>query len=86
MPYIASLWVRADVPGATLKLRWREWSGLLAAGGATTIVSLTDFWQPVSVTYTPTLPGSMLDLNAYVPDAPPGTCFYADDVSVTAPE
>jgi PKD repeat protein len=85
-PYTATLWVRADTPGATLKLRWREWSGGLLAGAATTLATLTSDWQPVSVTYSPTLPGaSTLDLNAYVVGAAPGTCFYGDDVSVTAP-
>jgi hypothetical protein len=42
----------------------------------------------VSVSYTVTSPGaSSLDFNAYLSsaDAPPGSCFYADDASITLP-
>lgn len=81
--YAATAWVRADAPGATLKLRLREWSGSVEVGESKTLVTLTTDWQPVSVRYTAGAPGSStLDLNAYVMGAAPGTCFYADDVSV----
>jgi hypothetical protein len=46
--------------------------------------TLTTGWQLVSLAYTPVAPGSTLDLNVYVTGAPPGTCFYADDVSIVA--
>jgi len=37
----------------------------------------------VIVAYAPAAPGaSTLDLNALVAGAPPGTCFYADDVFI----
>jgi hypothetical protein len=37
----------------------------------------------VTVDYTPALPGaSTLDLSAYVLNAAPGTCLYADDASL----
>jgi hypothetical protein len=41
----------------------------------------------VTVSYTITAPGSTLDFNAYLSsaDAPPGTCFYADDAAVLLP-
>jgi hypothetical protein len=81
--YTATLWVRADTPGATLKLRLREWIGNTAVGQAKTTVTLTNEWQPVTVTYTAADPGaSTLDLSAYVTHAPPGSCFYVDDASV----
>jgi parallel beta-helix repeat protein len=81
--YSARAWVRADTPGATLKFRLREWNGTVAVGEGKTITPLTTDWQLVTVRYTAGAPGtSTLDLNAYVVGAAPGTCFYADDVSV----
>jgi parallel beta-helix repeat protein len=80
--YTASLWVRADTPGATLNLRLREYAGSVLAGSAVKQITLTTGWQQVNVSYTPAA-GSTLDLNAYVPKAAPGQCFYADDASIT---
>jgi acid phosphatase type 7 len=81
--YTAKLWVRADIPGATLKLRLTDWSGTTLTGSARTAVTLTTEWQPVTVSYTAAAPGSStLDFNAYVLGAPPGTCFYADDAVI----
>jgi hypothetical protein len=86
--YTASLWARADTAGKPLKLRFREYSGTGALlGTATTQLTLTTAWQQATLTYTVAAPGSTLDLNAYLSsaDAPPGTCFYADDVVVLLP-
>jgi hypothetical protein len=81
--YTATAWVRADVPGASFKLRLREWIGATAVGEAKQVVALTTDWQPVTVRYTAGAPGSStLDLNAYNTNAPAGSCFDADDVSV----
>jgi Tol biopolymer transport system component len=81
--YTAWMWVRADVPGQTLKLRLREYHGATLLGSATSQVVLTTAWQPVMVGYAPTAPGaSTLDLNAYVSGASPGTCFRADDAAI----
>jgi PKD repeat protein len=81
--YTASLWVRADAPGATLKLKLREFQGSTSVGSATAQLALTSSWQQLSVSYTPAAPGlSTLDLNAFVSSAVPGTCFYADDASI----
>jgi parallel beta-helix repeat protein len=81
--YTATVWVRADTPGATLKLRLQEWNGTTSLGQAKTTVALTTDWQPVSVSYTAALPGdSTLDLNAYVTGAPAGSCFSGDDASI----
>jgi parallel beta-helix repeat protein len=81
--YTASVWVRADSPGATFRLRLREYAGTTLAGTATVTATLGTSWQPVSITYLPSAPGaSTLDLSAYVTGAAPGTCFYADDVVV----
>jgi hypothetical protein len=78
------MWVRADSPGAVLKLRFREYNGSTLVGTGTSQVTLSSSWQQVTLAYGPSAPGSStLDLNAYVSAAPPGTCFYADDVSVT---
>jgi PKD repeat protein len=81
--YTGSLWVRADTAGATVNLRFREYStsGPLL-GSKTTSVKLTTSWQQVSVTLAVSSPGSTLDFNAYVTNAAPGPCFYADDASI----
>ncbi len=82
LPYAGSLWARADVAGATLKLRFREYTGSTLNGSATTQATLSTNWQLFTVTYTPAAPGSTLDFNAYISSAPVGTCFYADDVQI----
>ena len=75
--------MRADAPGASLKLRFREYVGSTLQGTASTSVTLGNTWQQVTVTYVPVAPGSStLDFNAYVSKAAPGICFYADDASV----
>ncbi len=82
--YTGVLWVRADSGGATLKLRFREWTGSTLVGSATTQATLTTSWQKVTVPYPAASPGSStLDFNAYVVGASPGTCFYADDASIS---
>ena len=82
--YTASMWARADSPGSVVKLRFREYAGTTLVGTATSQLTLSSSWQQVTLAYTPSSPGSStLDLNAYVSAALPGTCFYADDVSVT---
>jgi PKD repeat protein len=84
--YVASLWVRADAPGATLKLKLREYrkdTGALV-GGASSAITLTMSWQQVSVRYLPSAPGaSTLDYTASVDDAAAAsTCFDADDAAI----
>lgn len=82
--YTGSMWVRSDTPGATLRLRFREYAGSTLAGTATSTVTLTSSWQQVTVTYSPVSPGSStLDFNAYVVKGAPGTSFDADDASIT---
>jgi len=88
--YTGTLWARADTAGKPLKLRFREYSISSGAllGTATSQITLSTSWQQVSVSYTVTSPGaSSLDFNAYLSsaDAPPGSCFYADDASITLP-
>lgn len=81
--HLASLWVRADTAGATLRLRIREYAGSTFEGQAIASVALSTSWQQVSVSYVPLVPGgSTLDYTAYTLNAPPGTCFYADDASI----
>jgi len=82
--YRAGLWVRSATPGAVLNLRLREYSGNTLAGSASARVTLTTDWQQIAVAYPVAAPGSALDYNAYVTNAPPGTCFDADDASLTA--
>jgi parallel beta-helix repeat protein len=81
--YTGSIWARADTAGATLKLRFREYSGNTLLGSATTLAMLSTSWQQVTVSYTIVSPGSTLDFNAYVAKPPPGVVFYADDASIT---
>jgi PKD repeat protein len=83
--YTAGLWVRADTPGAMLRLRLREYSGALLSGTAYVRVALTTAWQLVTVSYASLAPGaSTLDFNADVVNAAPGNCFYADDATIVA--
>ena len=75
--------MRADVAGATLKLRIREYNGSTLVGSQSTLATLGTGWQLVTVAYVPVAPGSStLDFNAYVSSAAAGTCFYADDASI----
>jgi hypothetical protein len=66
-----------------LKLRFREYSGSTQVATATSQVTLTTSWQQATVTYRVPTAGTSLDFNAYISSAPPGTCFYADDASIT---
>jgi hypothetical protein len=46
-------------------------------------VTLDQSWRQVSVDYQPVAAGaSRLDFNAYLANAPPGTCFYADNALI----
>ena len=77
------MWVRADAPGQSLKLKLREYQGSTLLSQPLTTVTLTTSWQLVTVQCTPVAPGaSTLDLTAYVSNAPVGSTFYADDVSI----
>lgn len=80
--YTASAWVRGEVAGSVLRLRFREYSGTTLVGTPViSQISLTTSWQLVTASITPQA-GDSLDLTAYVSNAPPGTCFYADDISI----
>lgn len=86
VPYTGSMWVRGDTAGTQLELALREYAipGGALAGSRTATIALTTGWQQVAVSYTPVSPGaSSLDLTASVYGAPTGTCFVADDASVT---
>ena len=81
--YTATVWVRADTAGASLKLRFREYSSGTLVGTQISQTTLTTSWQAVTVTYTPLNPStSSLDLNVYVTSLAPTTSFYADDVRI----
>jgi hypothetical protein len=82
--YTASVWVRSDVPDQVVRLRMREYNAG-AFVGSSPIVTATvgSAWTRLTVDYTPQIVGSNLDLTAYVTSAAPGTCFTADDVSIT---
>ena len=81
--YTTSMWARADSPGATLNLRVREYAGSALIGTGTNHLTLTTAWQQLSVAYAPRSVGSStLDVNAYVSNAPPGNCYYADDIAI----
>jgi hypothetical protein len=77
------MWVRADTPGASFTMKLREYNGgtLVAVKTATLVLSTS--WQLVTLSYVPGMPGvSNLDILGMVSNAPVGTCFYADDVSL----
>jgi PKD repeat protein len=82
--YTGTLWVRADTAGASLRLKMVEYKSGANVGSTNTTVTLSTFWQPVTLTYTPAAPGSSnLDFQAYTSNTPVGTCYYADDASIT---
>ena len=81
--YTGSMWVRADSPGAKLTIKLREYESSTLVGLKTASITLTTSWQMVSVSYVPAMPGtSTLDFLGLVSNAPVGTCFYADDISI----
>ncbi len=81
--YTGSMWVRADSPGATLTIKLREYNGSALVAVKTASIKLTTSWQMVSVSYVPAMPGTTtLDFLGLVSNAPVGTCFYADDISI----
>jgi parallel beta-helix repeat protein len=79
--YSATLWVRADSPGATFKLKLQEYSGSTLVGSASAQTTLTTAWQQVTVSYTAGA-GRTLDFQAYTSNPAAGSSFYADDASV----
>ncbi len=83
--YTASIWVRGDGAGALVKINLREMNGSSVVRSRVKTFTLTTSWQQISVTHAALSPGSSLDLQVFLPRAyaPPGTCFYADDASVT---
>ena len=81
--YTGSMWVRADSPGATLTIKLREYNGSALVAVKTASIKLTTSWQMVSVSYVPAMPGTTtLGFLGLVSNAPVGTCFYADDISI----
>ena len=80
--YTGVIWARADTAGATLKVRFREYSGATLVGTVLVEQTLTTAWKKVTITYMVAAPGSTLDFQAYVTNAASGTAFYADDVSI----
>ena len=81
--YTASIWARSDSPGATLKLRVREYLNGSRQGSVTETLALTSDWRQVTVQYIPVAPGSTLNFEAYSTNAPVGPCFQVDDASIT---
>jgi PKD repeat protein len=80
--YTASAWVRADTPGAIVKLRLKEYVNGTLVGSKEVQLTLTTAWQQISLTYSPVSPGSStLDYTVRVSEAVPGLCFYADDTA-----
>jgi hypothetical protein len=84
--YTGSIWVRANAPGALIKVKFRELDGTTLLKARTKTYTLTTSWQVVNVTHAPLSPGtSTIDLQVFLPkaQAPPGICFFADDASIT---
>jgi hypothetical protein len=84
--YTVSVWVRGDDAnvgvGGKMKLRIREFAGGQLVGAVYVTEPLTTTWLRISLPYTVLSPGSTLDVSVSRYDALPGTCFYADDVSI----
>jgi hypothetical protein len=82
--YTARVWVRSDTSGLSLKLRIREYNAGAQVGSGSTTLALTSSWQQVTLAYTPVNPGqSNLDFQVYTSSSPVGTCFQADDITLT---
>ena len=80
--YDASQWVRADTPGNPVELPIRAYSDGTFVSSAESLVILDTAWQQLKVSYSPQVIGSTLDYAAYTWNAPPGSCFVADDASI----
>jgi hypothetical protein len=81
--YRGSIWVQAATAGTTVKVRFREYSGSTFVAQSSAQFTLTTAWQQVAVNHAVQSVGSTLDFNVYVSGAPPGSCFKADDASIT---
>ena len=82
--YTSSIWVRGDDAGAQIKINIKEMNGSTVVKSRVGNFTLTTAWQKITVSHTILSPGSTLDLQVFLPkaQAPPGTCFYADDASI----
>jgi PKD repeat protein len=82
--YTSRIWVRGDNAGALIKINIREMNGSTVVKSRVGNFTLTTAWQQITVAHTILSPGSTLDLQVFLPkaQAPPGTCFYADDASI----
>jgi hypothetical protein len=77
----ASAWVSGP-PGATVKIRFREYAGQTLAGYDSVPSTLSGpGWQQISVTFPVVNGGDTLDLNIYGDDFPAGAALLIDDVS-----
>ena len=84
--YTAGIWVRADSPGATIRLKLIEMDGATVVRSRTASRTLGTSWGQLTVALTSVPAGRSLDVQVFVPSefAPPGICFDADDASITA--
>ena len=84
--YTAGIWVRADSPGATIKLKLVELDGATVVRSRTASRTLGTSWEQLTVALSSVPSGGSLDVQVFLPSqsAPPGICFYADDASITA--
>jgi Esterase-like activity of phytase len=84
--YTAGIWVRADSPGATIRLKIIELDGATVVRSRTASRTLSTSWGQLTVALSSVPSGRSLDVQVFVPSefAPPGSCFYADDASITA--
>jgi hypothetical protein len=59
-------------------------NGTALIGSSVRRFTLTTSWQQITVQRTPGSPTHSLDLQLFLPkaQAPPGTCFYVDDISI----
>jgi PKD repeat protein len=83
--YAASIWVRGDLAGALIKINIKEMNGSSVVKSRVGNYTLSTSWRQITVSHAPLSPGSTsLDLQVFLPkaQAPPGTCFYADDASI----
>ena len=84
--YTGSIWAQGGTAGKTIKITFKEMNGSTQVKARTVTYTTTTSWQQLSVTLAPASPGATtLDFQVFLPkaEAPPGVCFYADDVSIT---
>jgi hypothetical protein len=83
--YTAGGWVRSDVPGKNVCLRFREWSGSSQVGAAQTCRTATTSWVPFNTVSYTSVGGDSLEIVPYQSNPVAGDAFDVDGLRVLGP-